>query len=181
MTVQCLLIFGRINRGLDGDRKNQLDTVAVDRENAHMVKKLNMWTKAEVDILCKKYPSIGARGCAALLPEKSIVQVRKKAENMKLRLVSGKNAAWTENEDDIIRRFYKRHGAKYCCDLLNGRTIDTIMARARTLKVTRPHAKKHERHDVEMMSETFTHIWRKAEDCEPPCIGIRCVWDLAYE
>ena len=56
---------------------------------------MSVWTKAEVDLLCDKYQVIGVKGCAMLLPDKSIVQVRKKVENMKLKLRHGKNSQWS--------------------------------------------------------------------------------------
>ena len=139
---------------------------------------MSVWTKAEVDLLCDRYPAIGVKGCARLFPDKSIVQVRKKVENMKLKLKHGKNSQWSGQEDSIVLRLYHDKGAKALQKLLPGRTLDGIMARARTLKVSRTHQTKNERVPE---SETFAHIWRKAEDCDPPCIGVRCVWDLAYE
>lgn len=49
---------------------------------------MNKWTKEEISILIKHYPSIKAEGCVKLIPNKTPSQIRSKIQNMRVKPIA---------------------------------------------------------------------------------------------
>ena len=104
-----------------------------DRAKVLGVKRRQVWTKEELDILRKFYPTEGADGISKRL-KKSKSQISNKAFNLKLKYAGVHNREWTKEEDDIIIKHYSFGGVDRCADLLD-RSREAIKSRAGILNL----------------------------------------------
>ncbi len=92
----------------------------------------NAWKPEEEEILRKHYASKGPRGCAELLPGRTVRAVQAWAQRVGVAVPKG----WTAEEDAILLAKFPTIGAKGCKALLPGRTIHAIQNRAVRFKIT---------------------------------------------
>lgn len=90
------------------------------------------WMESEIAILKNNYGRMEASEIAKLLNYKfSVLAIRTKAQKMGFQT----NPFWTEEECNIIRKYYPTHHAVDLCKLLPNKSPDVIREQARKLNV----------------------------------------------
>lgn len=98
----------------------------------------NKYTPEEINMLIEFYQrnphGIGFKEFAAKnFPNHSFSSVRSKVH--KLGLTNGLVGSYTEEEDEIIRKYYSKHGPEYVAKLLGNRSPGAVLQRASKLGV----------------------------------------------
>jgi hypothetical protein len=88
---------------------------------------MNPWLAPEISILEREYPTRGGKGCAALLPGRTVDAISQKAMLLGLRI---RAPSWTVDELATLDREYARVGPSGMRELLPGRTYHAIAQRA---------------------------------------------------
>lgn len=91
------------------------------------------WTQEEIDILKTYFPKEGIK-VSSRLPGRTNAAIYSEANHIGVakgkRTRKSSNSMWTKEEDDIIRKYYKKDGVKKCEELLPERSRQAIIVRA---------------------------------------------------
>lgn len=124
------------------------------------------WTKEEEKILRELYPSAGPAACATRLGRsRNAVRVRAQKLGLQRSHTVGRGRPWTPQEEEYLRRYYRRLPAREIAAEL-GRTTSAVHTRARRLDLARPGvAMRRVKRDVPpTLSKFFSALvvyWRK--------------------
>lgn len=109
------------------NRSSQLGFAVTETKNA--------WTEYEDQIIKNNYANNGWKGCAKLLPGRSISSIMMRANFFGVAHANkDKNKCWTKEEDDVIRQYYPIEGKEVYKRLI-GRTAQLCANRAGILKI----------------------------------------------
>lgn len=96
-------------------------------------KKQNTWTDEEIAIIKEYFPTEGIN-VKERLPNRSIPAIYSEASHLgvalKKRNKTSSNSEWTEEEDEIIKKYYINESVEKCCELLPNRSRQAIIMRA---------------------------------------------------
>lgn len=88
------------------------------------------WSNSDLDILTKFYVKCGAKGCIQKGITKSISQINYKAKLLGLDSSNLKKEVWSDDEINILLKYYSDFGAYYCIDKGINRSISAIRCKA---------------------------------------------------
>lgn len=92
------------------------------------------WTKEEKAILRQNYGKLTYAELHELLPARAPRSICAMARSMGIAKSSDKEMRpWTNEEDEVLRMYYKDFGSKYVASLLKSRTNSSILSRANKL------------------------------------------------
>lgn len=94
------------------------------------------WTKKELDILKKSYPTMSNIEVQKLLPGKTKIAIKSKASKLKIQ----KNYycygdKWSKDEIEILQKYYPKQGTIGCHKKLPHRSRTAIESKAQALKI----------------------------------------------
>lgn len=98
------------------------------------------WSRAELAILRRDYPTIGVAGAAKNLPGRSVYAVKTKAGH--LGLTAMRCNAWSADEIELLRIHYQEGGYRQAALHLPHKTDKAIGTRARILGIRRVYKPK---------------------------------------
>lgn len=101
------------------------------KKSGRIVKKTIPWTDEEIEILKRYYPTLGAKGCKELLPNRDVKAIQAKTSKLGLRWEMG--SSWTDEEIEILKKNYPVIGANGCKELLLNRNIESVYSKAKEL------------------------------------------------
>lgn len=91
----------------------------------------NIWSKEELDILVKHFPTSTVEQLCKLLPLRHINSIYRKASYLHIR--RKRDTEWTQDELDILIKNYELYQVKYIQELLPGRSLVSIYNKAHAL------------------------------------------------
>lgn len=91
-----------------------------------MPKQNPVWRDEELSILRAHYRTEGAKACAALLPGRTVVAIRSKAEMIGLGRAQAKRVPWTEDERQLLKKTFRAEGTA-CIARFQGRSRDSVL------------------------------------------------------
>ena len=95
----------------------------------------DLWTDEEIEILREYYPKVGAVGCKKMLPNRDVSsKARELGLKVEGRKISAKAILFSEEEDEIIIKYYKNNRKMAYASLPN-RSPDSIQDRAARLGI----------------------------------------------
>ena len=102
----------------------------------------SIWSKDEIDILTKYYSKESAADISKRIPNRSIAQIRDKAENLGLVSHFRITRSWSEDEENILKKYYPLMGVK-CIEFLPNKSKKAIASRAHICNL---HVKKRKKY-----------------------------------
>ncbi|MCP4127327.1 MAG: hypothetical protein GY753_09725 [Gammaproteobacteria bacterium] len=99
---------------------------------------MSAWTKREDQLLKKLYPQ-GVKVAAGRLPLRTKRSIICRAARLKIQVTEQAldKHRWTDAEDEILNRFYRQFGSRFCQGGMQHRSREAICARAALLGVRR--------------------------------------------
>lgn len=99
------------------------------RRGRKMAKKNSPWTDEELAILRDHYRTDGAKKCAKLLPGRTVVAIRTRAEKIGLGRHQTGGSPWTEVESQMLEVAFRTEGTA-CIHRFPERTRNSVLGRA---------------------------------------------------
>lgn len=94
-----------------------------------MSKQNPLWTDEELAILRARYRTGGAKACAKLLPGRTVVAIRARAEKIGLGRHQAERVLWTEGESRLLEEAFPADGIA-CLAKFPERTKNSVLGRA---------------------------------------------------
>jgi len=96
-------------------------------------RKIDFWTDEEIGVLREFFEKRGKEYCAERLSNKTLRQVSSKASRLGLKHRRLPVVDWSGEELKLLRRRYRKIGAKGCAELLDGKTALQCGKQARSM------------------------------------------------